>query len=271
MSIASGNDAPLEIITAGIPSRQPALLFVHGGLCGAWVWSERFLPFFADAGWHCIAVSLRGHGHSPGREQLDWFGVADYVADAAMAAAGLDHPPVVIGHSMGGMIAQHFVQKHVASGLVLLASISPAGLARPLAQMYLRHPNLLWELNRVQTFGPEAANYEVIRRGLFCADFPVDLAWRYRPLFQRESLRATLELMVPQWFYLMRRRRLPALVLGGANDWFIPYADLEASSVFWNAEIHVLEDAPHAMMLDLSWRVAAEIIAGWLGRMFDRK
>ncbi len=270
MSVGISIDAPLEIITAGKPSRRPALLFVHGAFCGGWVWSEHFLPFFADLGWQCIAVSLRGHGQSAGRKQLDQFGIADYVADAASAAAGLDRPPVVIGHSMGGLVAQRFVQTHGASGLALLSPASVAGLGGPLVHMYLRRPELLRALSRVQSRAMAAADFEAIRQGLFSQDFPADRALRYMPRLQRESFLANLELMFPQWFYLMGRPRLPTLVLGGAEDCFVPFADLLLSSIFWHAELCVLQDVPHAMMLDTSWRLAAEAIADWLRRSFDR-
>ena len=115
-----------------------------------------------------------------------------------------------------------------------------------------------------------AATCEAIRRGLFSADFPVELALRYRRLFQQESFRANLELMVPQWFPFMGRPRLPALVLGGAVDRFVPTADLQLTSLHRNAELHVLDEVPHAMMLDTTWRLAAGIIADWLKRSFDR-
>jgi pimeloyl-ACP methyl ester carboxylesterase len=270
VAIEFGKDAPLEIITAGESSRRPALLFVHGAFCGGWVWSEHFLPYFADLGWRSIAVSLRGHGRSAGRKQLDRFGIADYVADAASAAAGLDQPPVVIGHSMGAIVAQRLAHKHRAAGLALLAPASLAGLSGSFVHMSLNRPNLIRALKRVQSREMEAADYEAIRRGLFSADFPDDLALRYLPLFQRESFRANLELMFPQWCYLLGRPRLPALVLGGADDCFIAYAGLALSSFFWSAELRVLEGVPHAMMLDTSWRRAADFIAGWLKRSFDR-
>jgi|SRR5271165_557064 len=263
-------DAPLEIITAGAPSRRPSLVFVHGAFCGAWVWAEHFLPFFAELGWHGVAVSLSGHGESPGRKQLDRFGISDYVADVAVAAAGLDRPPVVIGHSMGGVVAQHFARKHQASGLALLAPASLTSLAGSFAHMSLRRPDLLRALGRVQSRGVTAEDYEAIRRGLFSADFPVDLAMRYSRQFQRESVRANLELMVPQWPLLMGRPRLSVLVMGGADDCFIPYVDLLTSSTFWNAELRVLEGVPHALMLDTSWRASAETVADWLRRSFDQ-
>ncbi len=270
MSGKSGAGGALEILAAGEASTRPPLLFVHGAFCGAWIWAEHFLPFFAAAGWRCLAVSLSGHGASDGRERLDQFGVADYVADVVAASQGLDRPPVVIGHSMGGLVAQRFAMTRPAAGLALLAPAGVMGIGGSFLQMGLLNPDLLRALGRVQAHGADAADYEAIRRGLFSADFPVDLAMRYARMFQRESLRANFELMAPQWFALLGRPRLPTLVLGGADDRFIPLADLLATSAFWGAEHRVIDGVPHAMMLDTSWRAPAEAVAAWLDRTFGR-
>ena len=63
----------LEVIAHGSAamSRRPSLLFIHGGFHGAWCWDEYMLPWFARQGWHAVALSLRGHGNSEGREFSD--------------------------------------------------------------------------------------------------------------------------------------------------------------------------------------------------------
>jgi non-heme chloroperoxidase len=57
-------------LPAGKPVRQP-LLFIHGAFAGGWMWTETFMPFLAEAGHPCYALSLRGHGGSSGREHID--------------------------------------------------------------------------------------------------------------------------------------------------------------------------------------------------------
>ncbi len=254
----------LEIITAGEPSERPPLLFVHGAFCGAWTWSEHFLPFFAERGWRSVAVSLRGHGRSAGRRRLDTFGVADYVADVAEAAAGLERPPVVVGHSMGGLVAERFAMAHAVAGLVLLAPASPMGLGPSFLRMSLMRPDLLSALSRVQSAGADEAAFEAIRRGLFSPALPAEQALAYLPLFQRESLRANMELLAPQWPWLMARPNLPVLVAGGADDCFVSRNELELTAMIWGADREVLDGVPHALMLDTTWRLIADVVAGWL-------
>jgi pimeloyl-ACP methyl ester carboxylesterase len=69
-------------------ARPTPLLFVHGAYAAAWCWEEHFLQFFADAGYAAYAVSLSGHGGSPGRKQLDSFSILDYARDVASIVAG---------------------------------------------------------------------------------------------------------------------------------------------------------------------------------------
>jgi pimeloyl-ACP methyl ester carboxylesterase len=63
--------------------RPTPLLFIHGAYAAAWCWEDHFLPFFAEAGYAAHALSLSGHGGSPGRRHLDSFSIADYVRDVA--------------------------------------------------------------------------------------------------------------------------------------------------------------------------------------------
>src|SRR5215475_7769604 len=98
--------ASLHVVEQGAPSdSQPSLLFVHGACLGAWCWEDHFLPYFAKRGYHALALDLRGHGRSGGRAQLQEYALEDFVRDVAQVASRLSKPPIVVGHSMGGLIA----------------------------------------------------------------------------------------------------------------------------------------------------------------------
>ncbi len=227
------------------------------------MWSEYFMPYFRDLDWHCLAVSWRGHGESGGRESLDTFGLRDYMADVAEVAQRCSQPPVIIGHSLGGLVAQRFSCHYPAAGLALLAPVGPGGLGGAMMHMALGAPDLMLEIDRFQSTRNETPDWEIFRKGLFSKDFSVEQGRVYLPRFQRESRRASFESMIPQWFNLLGRPYLPALVLGGINDSFIPYGELLMTAQFWNADLEVSYDWPHVLMLD-QWESAAETLGTWL-------
>ena len=116
----------LEVITHEPDSapRATPLLFVHGMWHAAWCWAVHFMPYFAQHGYVSHALSLRGHGASEGRERLRTTSLAEYMADVAQVASQFEQPPVLIGHSMGGMIVQKYLESHQAPAAVLMGSIS---------------------------------------------------------------------------------------------------------------------------------------------------
>ena len=120
----------LEVIDKGTCSEShPApLLFVHGAWHAAWCWDENFLGFFAEKGYRTLALSLRNHGNSY-KKNPRTCSVADYVSDVASVANSLPAQPVVIGHSMGGLVVQKYLEKHSAPAGVLLASMPVGGPA----------------------------------------------------------------------------------------------------------------------------------------------
>ncbi|MGF1528042.1 MAG: alpha/beta hydrolase [Candidatus Competibacterales bacterium] len=184
---------PLEILQrapAG-EARPGTLLFVHGAFSGAWCWDVHFLPYFAAAGYRCLAVSLRGHGNSPGRHTLAWHTMADYVADVACAAANLPRPLVLIGHSMGGFVIQKYLEKHpLPQAVVLLASVAPWGLWPSSLNLALKDPELFQQLQLLQWWGPTWVSRAYARRALFSEELPEADVVRFTELSQRESVQA---------------------------------------------------------------------------------
>jgi len=112
--------AVLEVIDKGgaTATHPTPLLFVHGAFHGAWCWDDHFLDYFADRGYHALALNLRGHGGSPSSLPINSCSVLDYVEDVSTVADRLPTAPVVIGHSMGATLAAHVIDRIGASGSV---------------------------------------------------------------------------------------------------------------------------------------------------------
>lgn len=103
---------------------KPALVFLHGigGRASGWAPVQQAC---AAAGHPSLAWDMPGYGESPAIEPYDFDGLADALA-ALMDAQGLQKA-VLVGHSLGGMVALQMWARHPGrvAGLVLAAS-SPA-------------------------------------------------------------------------------------------------------------------------------------------------
>ncbi len=79
----------------------PGLVLVHGGAAHAHWWT--FLaPMFAED-WHVVALDLSGHGDSGRRDSYSHEAWAREVM-AVTETARFPGPPVLVGHSLGGMV-----------------------------------------------------------------------------------------------------------------------------------------------------------------------
>lgn len=80
---------------------QPGLVLVHGGAAHAHWWTA-IAPMFAED-WHVVALDLSGHGDSGRRDDYSHKAWAGEIM-AVVERSGFPGPPVVVGHSLGGMV-----------------------------------------------------------------------------------------------------------------------------------------------------------------------
>ncbi len=124
---------------------MPTLLMIHGVGCDASVW-DVMRPVFEAGGWTCEAITLfpdqRVRENPPA--SLPELGIADYIdasaAEARRVAARDGAKPAVIGHSMGGLIAQVLAERGEVSKAVFLTPAQPkecAVIGLPVAWTFL--------------------------------------------------------------------------------------------------------------------------------------
>lgn len=247
----------------------PPLLFLHGSFTDARVWEVYFLPFFAQKGYEAHALSLRGHGRSEGRPNLHIWRLADYVTDLAQAAAKLTQPPIIIGHSMGGMVVQKYLENSPRiAGVILMASVPPQGLLPSNLHMAMRHPFLFQQMALFSLLGPNYGSIDIMRRLLFSPDIPNAKLHEYFHYMQAESQVVSLDMMGLNPLRLKpgQATNTPLLVLGAQRDTFISPALIRETARFYQAEHHILPNMAHAMMLEENWRDAADYLLSWIER-----
>jgi pimeloyl-ACP methyl ester carboxylesterase len=254
-----------EVIDKGCVSESHPvpLLFVHGAWHAAWCWDEHFLSFFADKGYHAVAVSLRGHGSSPSPKPLRTCSIADYVEDVSLAADNLPTTPVMIGHSMGGLVVQKYLESHSAPAGVLMASMPPHGYLGSSFRWMRRHP---WHFTRIAITGrslPYVNTPQLARERFFSAHTPDSYVVEYAMRLQEESARSGVDGLLS----LPRPRRVTTtlLVLGAHDDGAVTRKEVHATARAYRTEAEFFPNMGHNMMLEPGWAAVAERIHTWLG------
>ncbi|GAA1822653.1 alpha/beta hydrolase [Planosporangium flavigriseum] len=242
----------LSAMPAVADSTKPPLLFVHGLGHGAWCW-EHWLRESATRGYAGYAVSLRGHGGSAGT--LRTARLSHYVKDVIHTAASLPRRPVLVGHSMGGLVVQQALARYAAHAGVLVAPVPAHPAVGSLASIARQHP-----LDAVRmTLG---GSLPLRPRYLFAGLDPSEA--------QQQAHRCGPESPFAQYQLLLHRPpapprgRAPVLVLATPNDRLVPISDVRRTAQRYGATLREFPGMGHDLMLDRDWLSPLETTLDWL-------
>jgi pimeloyl-ACP methyl ester carboxylesterase len=100
-----------------------SVLAVHGAGGGGWQWRV-WAPVLAGRGWRLHAPDL-----APGPSGLAQTGFEDYRRQVEQAARALPGPAVLVGASLGGLLALAAAARVRPAAVVLVNAMPPAGIA----------------------------------------------------------------------------------------------------------------------------------------------
>jgi pimeloyl-ACP methyl ester carboxylesterase len=209
-------------------------------------------------------VSFRGHGESPVDKPLRACSVADYVQDVSSVAERLPNAPVVIGHSMGGLIVQKYLESHAAPAGVLMTSIPPQGNFGN-ALRWIRHrPMHFAKMTITGKALPYITPPQLARERFFSPHTPEADVRRYAARLQEDSSRIGIDCLLLR---LPRPKRVtaPLLVLGAEEDGAHTRNEILATGRAYGTEPVFFPDMGHNMMLEPGWAAVAACIDRWLG------
>ncbi|EQA43941.1 putative lysophospholipase [Leptospira broomii serovar Hurstbridge str. 5399] len=242
------------------------LVFVHGAWHGAWCWDEFFLPYFASKGFEANAFDLRGHGESDGKKEIRFHRISNYVSDLEDVISKLSTPPILIGHSMGGLVVQKYLEKHSTPGAVLLASVPPTGVLATTLRIARKHPlvflktTLTWSLYNV------VSTPDLCQEAFFSSEIKKNALQKYFQNMQEESFLGFLDMMI---FELPKPERVmtPILVLGAEKDAIFSPSQVLATGKSYRTQAEIFPNMTHDMMLDVGWEKVANRILTWLNEL----
>jgi non-heme chloroperoxidase len=246
------------------------VVMIHGMWAGGWVWDD-WVPVFEGAGYRCTVPTLRYHDAPPqgpppalGRASL-----LDYARDLERQLDTLPEPPILMGHSMGGILAQMLGARGRARGLVLLSPMPPQGInVLSLASLRMFRTSLLgwgfWKRPTRPAFADAAAS--------MLASLPDGVRRTVYDRLVHESGRVGCE--AGFWFLDPRRAKwvdasritCPVLVVAGAEDRLHPPSMMRRVAQRY-APVSTFMEIPghgHWLVGEPDWKTIAQRIIGWL-------
>ena len=242
------------------PARARAeVLLIHGAWAGAFCFAD-LAPAIAREGFGVNCLELPGHGEDrwdlPASTSL-----RDYADIARRAAAGLGRP-VLVGHSMGGWLAQKVLEV-VDLPAVFLAPAPGKGVGLSVsARLLARH--LKPALRVFQGRQPRVQDLPLIRKIFFGEHSKMDLE-ELLPNMAPEPPLVVLELMLGLVRATPPKGKAPRLLVAGAKDPFLPLAGAQNLARNLGARLAVLPDYPHALFMEDDSGLVQRLLLEFLG------
>lgn len=245
--------------TLEVIERQPEsatdkhpILFVHGTGHGAWCW-KNWMELAVEAGHPAYAVSLRGHGGSGGSLFKSHLG--SFVDDVISTASSLPKKPILVGHSLGGLVVQRTIARYSATAVVLVAPVGARSGGRVLAKIGSQHPV---DVARILAGGSLPMRYEYLFEGLdraeaggYLAQTGPESPWaQFQVLLHKPSSSPVGD--------------PPVLVIATPGDNLIPASDLADTARRYSAEVLQFPGIGHDLMLDEGWQRPGAAMLQWL-------
>ncbi|MBX7454363.1 alpha/beta hydrolase [Mycolicibacterium sp. 3033] len=255
------------------------IVFIHGLWVAHTAW-QPWIDYVAERGHHAIAPAWPGELPTVEETRDDptaqaGFGIDEVTAHFARALAEFDTPPVVIGHSFGGLIAQKLLGENKAAAAIAIDPAPVKGVTGlPFTQLRSAFPVLGNPLNRGRA---KALTREQWRYGFGNAvsQEESDALWEQwsipspgKPLFEAAS--ANLHRHSPAAVDFANAARGPLLITAGSADHTVPRSTAAAAHRLYRTDaitdFHEFDGRGHSLTIDHGWRDVADDALAWLAR-----
>ena len=254
------------------------VVFIHGLWLHASSWGP-WQELFAEAGYAPSAPGWPGDSDTVEESRQDpsrvaGKGINDVVDHYAGIIRGLETPPVVIGHSFGGLIAQRLLGQDLAAAAVAVDPAPIKGVlslpvsALRVASIALRKPA---NRNLAVSLTPEQFRYGF--GNALTAQESAELYDRWavpspgRPLF--EAAVANFTPRSPAKVNTGNKTRGPLLITAGGRDHTVPAAVSTSTRKQYHkspaiTDLIEFHDRGHSLTIDHGWREVAQAALDWL-------
>ena len=254
------------------------VVFIHGLWLHATSW-QPWMEMFTAAGYEPAAPGWPGVPDTVAEarahpEAQAGKGIADAAAHYAQIIGAAGTKPIVIGHSFGGLVAQHLLGRDLAAAAVAIDPAPIKGvLVVPPAQLRAAFPVLGNPANRNRAVSLTKAQFRYAFGNAVSERESAELyeAWNI-PALGRPVFEAALANLLPHSPAKVNTRnsaRGPLLLISGQKDHTVP--DRVTHSTFSRhrhstavTDLRRLADRGHSLTIDTGWREVADTALNWL-------
>lgn len=201
------------------------ILLIHGTWCNGDNWGD-FAKELQHRGFTVHKPTWRYHG-TPGKDlwanaqKVAKVGLLDYVADLVELVDTMNGPPIIVGHSVGALVAQLLAARRPNKGVILLGPAPAAGMFNMYPSMFRLWARYLPEWLLSKPMYPVSWTSWI---ELICNAQPRDIQESYYSTLCAESGTAYREMAL--WFLDLKRAarvdfdavKSPVLVITGSQD-----------------------------------------------------
>lgn len=207
---------------------QQDLLLIHGTWGNGDNWGD-FGTELEDRGFRVHRPTYRFHGHPKkidiwsNAQKIAKLGLLDYVADLQELVETMESPPIIVGHSLGALLAQLLAARVPNRGVILLGT-APASGVRFLPRE--PKPLLLWARYLPQWLGgkPMYPVSKTVWDRYVCNTTPREISDAFYDTLCAESGTAYRQMVL--WFLDPQRQAkvdyaavdAPVLIIAGSED-----------------------------------------------------
>lgn len=258
------------------------IVFIHGAWLTSLSW-EKFMSYFEQQGYTCTAPEwpYRDKPAAELREntspELATIGAKELTDHFEAIIRAMPEPPILIGHSFGGLIVQQLLDRGVGSAGITLDSVAPEGVLALDWTVLKSNSSVLfkwlgWEKVQTMTF-PEF-------QYAFANTLPEEEQQKYYDRYVvPETGRIFFQIAFSQLdphhaiaVNFKNNERAPLLLIAGEKDHLVPahitksnYEHYKHSAA--RTEFHEFEGRSHLLMAQFGWEEICEYINTWLKQL----
>jgi pimeloyl-ACP methyl ester carboxylesterase len=234
------------------------VLCLHGLFAGSWAF-ENLLPMIAERGYPAHAISYRGHPPNPPLDDIGHASIADFANDAGEVARTLDHP-ILIGHSLGGLIALMLAGRNLARAAILVSPAPPRGITVFTAELFARTLKQVPALLMSRPLVPNDADMRALVLNCVPTSEQAAILGRFTP----DSGRAARQAALGKYKVPARAVRAPLLVAVGDSDRFIPPSVARKVAAKYGAQLRIAPRRGHFFFGEPGWREEMNELLDWI-------